>query len=191
MPLLLFLFAETALAIPPGLGNWTVLQSDPWWVGCTPVSGVQWCRSEGEIAAPLDSIYAIVGNIGRYPAVFKRIEQADLVESDVAWIRIAMPFLLADRDYVARFTKRKDASSAVVDWVPAVSATAPPQSDAVRLPRAEGQWRLDAVGPARTRVAYTWNGDLGSDFPSWALQRAWVTQGAEVLTWIRDAVEPR
>ncbi len=191
MALPLLLLAGIALAIPPGLGNWKVLQTDPWWVGCTRVSGDSWCRSEGEIDASLDAVYGIVGNIARYPGVFRRIERADLVEPDVAWISIGMPFLLADRDYVARFTKRRDATSAVVDWVPAVSAVAPPSPDAVRLPRAEGQWRLDTLGPARTRVAYTWNGDLGADFPSWALHRAWTTQGGEVLDWLRDALAPR
>ena len=187
MVLLPLLLAGTALAVPPDLGSWQVLQATPWWVGHTQRDGETWCRSVGEIEAPIDEIYAIVADISRYPRVFRRIRKASLVEGDVAWVRIDMPFLLADRDYVSRFTRRKGASSATVDWVPVTSAAAPPVPDAVRLPRAEGQWRLDVVSPTRTRVTYTWNGDLGSDFPSWAFHRAWTTQGSEVLTWLTEA----
>jgi hypothetical protein len=34
-----------------------------------------------------------------------------------------------------------------------------------------------------------WNGELLGDFPDWALTRAWIEQGNEVMTWIEEALE--
>ncbi|MFH1463060.1 MAG: hypothetical protein ABIO70_01610 [Pseudomonadota bacterium] len=58
----------------------------------------------------------------------------------------------------------------------------------VRLPRAEGQWKLEPAGPSATKVTYTWNGELLGDFPDWALTRAWATQGEEVMHWLEGAL---
>ncbi len=40
-----------------------------------------------------------------------------------------------------------------------------------------------------TLVSYTWNGELLGDFPKFALERAWETQGNEIIHWIADALE--
>ena len=36
----------------------------------------------------------------------------------------------------------------------------------------------------RTKVYYTWNGELLGNFPSISLHTAWEEQGNEVLTWL-------
>ena len=40
-----------------------------------------------------------------------------------------------------------------------------------------------------TRVSYTWNGDQGPSFPSYALTTAWKTQGSEMISDLEKSLE--
>lgn len=183
----LLLLAGTALAIPPGLGAWDVLQPTPVWVGCTQVQGSPWCRSVGVVPAPPAEVAALLADFPNYPSIFERVTSARVLAPDVVHITLDMPFPIASRDYVARFSRRQEGTALVFDFDSVVHPAAPTREDPVRLPRAGGQWRLEPEGPSSTRVTYTWNGELGGDFPSWALPRAWTTQGTEVMDWLSAA----
>ena len=101
---------------------------------------------------------------------------------------IDMPFPFKLRDYIARFEEAQEGEDLVftfnaIDHVDA----AIPAGESVRLPRASGRWRLEPLGEARTRVTYTWNGELLGNLPSFGLPEAWRTQGTEVMLWLQEA----
>jgi hypothetical protein len=50
---------------------------------------------------------------------------------------------------------------------------------------------LTALEPNKTKVIYAWNGELLGNFPDFALTRAWVTQGTEVLNWLDEELTKR
>ena len=54
---------------------------------------------------------------------------------------------------------------------------------------AAGKWKLVPKNKNETSVSYIWNGELLGDFPSFALERAWKTQGNEIIHWLNDALE--
>ena len=58
----------------------------------------------------------------------------------------------------------------------------------VRLPNAAGVWILEKTSNNSTKVLYAWNGELLGSFPDFGLERAWVTQGTEVLNWLDQAL---
>ena len=66
---------------------------------------------------------------------------------------------------------------------------APENNTYVRLVNAAGRWKLTPESKKTTLVSYTWNGELLGDFPKFALERAWETQGNEIIHWIADALE--
>jgi len=39
-----------------------------------------------------------------------------------------------------------------------------------------------------TKITYAWNGELLGSFPDFGLERAWITQGTEVLNWLDQAL---
>ena len=41
------------------------------------------------------------------------------------------------------------------------------------------------------RVIYKWNGDMKGNFPNWAYQKAWLTQGNEIMLNLRKEVNKR
>ena len=51
------------------------------------------------------------------------------------------------------------------------------------------EWYLERIDESSTRVNYTWNGDQGPSFPSYALTTAWKTQGSEMITDLEKSLE--
>jgi hypothetical protein len=174
--------------VPSQLTGFTTLQSAPVWVGCTRAEGSSWCRSVANVAAPVAKIESILRDFAHYPQVFHRVKRASVVDSDIVRILLDMPSPLSDRDYVARFTRSNEGADTVFRWVAVEHPGAPVVPGAVRLTRAAGEWRLSPQDDGTTVVTYTWNGEMDGDFPSWALSRAHLTQGNEVLVWLQESV---
>ena len=65
----------------------------------------------------------------------------------------------------------------------------PKFNSSIRLPNAAGEWYLRRIDDTSTEVVYTWNGELGGDFPSFALTRAWTTQGNEMIVWLKESLD--
>ena len=171
--------------VPPALSTatWEILGESPARVQCTQTDGVPWCQAIGVIELPLHVLEQRVTNLAQYPDTFLRIRSARVLAPDIVHISLDMPYFLADRDYVARFVRQEIGTTLEFSWG-AVEHARAPVGGAVRLPRAAGSWRLEPISPSQTRVTYTWNGELLGDFPDFALPRAWVVQGLEVLEWL-------
>jgi len=100
-----------------------------------------------------------------------------------------MPFLLSDRDYVIKYKKNKTQDNWEFTFRAVKHTNAPLEKDYVRLVNAAGKWKLISKDDNQTLVSYTWNGELLGEFPNFALERAWKTQGNEIIHWINDALE--
>jgi len=44
------------------------------------------------------------------------------------------------------------------------------------------------LGVNKTKITYAWNGELLGNFPDFGLEKAWITQGTEVLNWLNEAL---
>ncbi len=182
------LLVATAAAIPPDLGEWDMLVEGRDWIGCQTVGELPWCRSVATIPGPMIKIHSLLNDFAGYPSFMDRVSETRVYSEGIVHIVLDMPFPFAHRDYVVKYTKSKDGDAIVFDFKATHHPSATAVDGSVRLPRAEGQWRLEAVGPGATRVTYTWCGELLGDFPSWALPTAWETQGAEVMNWLKEAL---
>ena len=183
---MIWLVGAALAAAPAGLGGWQVVASGPVWVGCTRYGGDPWCQARATIDAGVGEIDAVLRDFAGYPRVFPRVGAVRVLAADTVYFSLAMPFPLADREYVARFARRVEGETVRFDWESVESAV--PRTDAVRLAEFAGTWTLRPEGGG-TAVTYTWQADLGGDVPAWALPRAWATQGNEVLSKLAAAVE--
>jgi len=181
-------FVGAAAAIPADLGNWQTLADGKIQVAHTTARGLPWAKAQAELPGSMPALVGLLRDFRGYPSFMDRIFETRVYEADVVHLILDMPFPLAHRDYVVKYTESKEGNVVVFDFVAVSHPDATAVEGSVRLPRAEGQWRLEPVSASKTRVTYIWNGELLGDFPEWALTKAWVTQGQEVLGWLEDAL---
>ncbi len=182
------LFAATAVAIPPDLGDWQELSDGSVKVAHTTGRGLPWARAQADLPGTMVQLVDLLKNFRGYPDFMERISETRIYEEDIVHLILDMPFPLASRDYVVQYTRSQQGDTVVFDFVAVDHPKATDIEGSVRLPRAEGQWRIEPLSAETTRVTYIWNGELLGDFPDWALTKAWVTQGQEVLGWLEDAL---
>ena len=169
--------------------NWKALNTKKIWIGTKKMDGIDWCRAQAILNAPVEKIRNIIEDKKNYPNVFKRIEKTQIITDEIVYIALDMPFPFAGRDYVVKYTPHHTDTSFVYRFYSVVYQNAPSYKKYIRLPRSTGEWRLTAIDSNRTEISYTWNGELLGDFPKWALPRAWKQQGLEVFGWLQDVID--
>ena len=100
-----------------------------------------------------------------------------------------MPFPFSGRDYIVIYTQNKIDNNFYYRFEATTQIPIDVDKDYIRLKNAAGGWILQPVDKNTTKLTYMWNGQLLGDFPDWALTRAWVEQGNEVMTWIEEALQ--
>ena len=169
--------------------EWKTLQNNDVSIKTTQYLGFPICQAETILPLPLKTISAIIENVENYPNVFLRVTKTRVLEDDVVHIMLDMPFPFSGRDYIIKYIKHKFSSAWTFRFSAVEHVQAPPEKGHVRLIHAAGEWKLTAINDHETNVSYTWNGELLGDFPNWALDRAWKTQGNEMMEWLNDALQ--
>ena len=176
--------------IPPSThSSWEILQDYPIWIGWTEYNQSNWCKAKITLHSSVKDISTIIEDKGNYPNVFKRVESATIITDEIVHIILDMPFPFYGRDYIVSYTQFQEENDIVYRFTAVENSGIPVHEDYVRLIHAAGEWHLHSLDSNSTEVTYIWNGELLGDFPNWALMRAWETQGNEVLTWLKEAVQ--
>jgi len=189
--LFLFVLYGHALSVEPlhNVENWNVLQDKKIWIGWAEEGDVPWCKAQTTFPFSMDKIAEILEDKANYPNVFKRIETTTMLEPEIVHIMLDMPFPIASRDYIVKYTTHLTGNNLLYQFRAVKHEKATLMKSYIRLVNAAGEWRLSPVNNNETKVIYTWNGELLGDFPDWALPRAWKTQGNEVLNWLLEATD--
>jgi len=169
--------------------EWSSIQKNEVIIKTTNYLGFPICNAETILPFPMKTISAIVENVEDYPNVFIRVSNATSLEKDIVHIMLDMPFPFAGRDYIIKYSKFKFGSKWTFKYSAIEHTLAPLQKNYIRLIHAAGEWKLTKIDSSKTRVSYTWNGELLGDFPHWALERAWIEQGNEMMNWLNDALK--
>ena len=177
------------LVVPDHLHDWNVLQDSDVWVGWTIKDDIQWCRSEKILPFEMEHISHIIEDKENYTNVFKRIEDTAILAPDIVHITLDMPFPFAGRDYIVKYVSNKTDTENTYTFTAYDEIKVPERKNYVRLINAGGSWNVIPHKNGKTKVTYTWNGELRGDFPDWALERAWKVQGTEVLNWLYKALK--
>ena len=183
------LAAEIILDSIDSVTDWNIIQKNKTQIRWTEYNGYPICQTISILPFSVESISSIIEDVGNYPNVFKRIHRTNVIEKDIVHVMLDMPFFLSNRDYVIQFRKNKAQSNWAFSFSAVTHKDAPLNKDYVRLVNAAGKWKLIPMDKNQTSVSYTWNGELLGDFPNFALERAWKTQGNEIIHWISDALE--
>ena len=171
--------------------NWTTLNDDDIWVGYIETPEIDWCRTTSKLSFSIDEISQMIEDLKNYYQTFDRVTSSKVVAEDIVHIRIDMPFPISDRDYIVRYITDKKDGGISYKFKAADDILIDINDDCIRLVNAAGEWYLKRLNSSTTEVVYTWNGELRGDFPSWALTRAWRTQGLEMINWLKESLEEK
>ena len=169
--------------------NWESIQEGKINLKWTNFQGYQVCKVSTLLPYSIDSISGIIEDIEHYPNIFKRIHNVQVLEKNIVRIMLDMPLFLSNRDYVIKYKKSRKMSKREFSFNAVNHENAPIDKNYVRLINAAGKWELYPKKKNETLLSYTWNGELLGDFPDFALQRAWKTQGNEIIHWITNALK--
>lgn len=177
----LFLYSLLFSEIPNSdFDSWNVLQNDNIWIGNFE-DDFPWCKAKIILPFSIEDILPVIEDVNNYHEMLHSVIFSTKDKNNIAHIRIDYPFPFTDREYIVKFERLIDNKDVVYAFStnPDLNKTTDPNY--IRLVNAKGEWRMSPIKDNVTEVSYLWNGELRGDFPGWALSKAWVKHGNEVL----------
>ena len=187
---LLIVSFSFAIKIPLNVDtNWEALETNTIVIQWQRYDGFPFCKATKIISSTMEELIQLLEDKENYYKIFERIEYSKLLTSEIVHIKLDMPFPFSGRDYIVKYTKSNIKNDFIYSFEATTEIAISIDDDYVRLVNASGGWILHPIDEHTTELTYMWNGELLGDFPDWALTRAWVEQGNEVITWIEDALQ--
>ena len=170
--------------------NWELLQDNIVKIEWATYKKYRISKAEMIFNHNINSISSKIENIENYPNIFERVIATKRLDVDIIQVILGLPFPFSGRDYVIKY--KKEILEGDDSWVFIFESVTHPKARLkpghVRLPDATGIWILKPISSNITKVIYAWNGELLGNFPEVGLQRAWMTQGTEVLVWLEKSL---
>ncbi len=156
-------------------------------------SGPAWVRGTAELPMAAEKIAALLSGYANYAALFgPGLKSAAVIETKESAARLHLvwhyPWPLKNRDGMVRHEMTKtDGGGYQLEWRGEARPGDP--QEGVRIGHIEGRTRITPLGPARSRVIYSYYGDLGGDFSQAAQEKAWGKQPLEYFSALRRALK--
>ena len=170
------------------LENWNLLQDGSITIEWCQYKGFPISKAETVLKHDIQSIARVIKDLDNYPNVFERVTKAHRLGKNLVHIILDMPFPFDGRDYIVAYDTMEENDSWVFSFSAQKNNNSPSLDGYVRLVNAAGVWILEGMSMNTTKITYAWNGELLGSFPDFGLERAWVTQGTEVLNWLDQAL---
>jgi hypothetical protein len=148
-----------------------------------------WLRSTAELPVGADKVTSILTDFKHYKDFFApAIKKADVLDSEGGATRIHFvwpyPFPLRNRDAVVSYrVEQGEGGRLVLIWKN--DARPGDREEGIRIERVAGETVVEPLGPDRSRVTYTYLGELGGKFPAWAEDKAWREEPVQYMRAIR------
>ena len=187
---LLIVSFSFAIQIPLNVDtDWETLETNAILIQWQKYDGFPFCKATKILSATMEELTQLLEDKENYYKIFDRIEYSKLLTPEIVHIKLDMPFPFSGRDYIVKYTKNNIEKDFIYSFTATTEIEISIDDDYVRLINASGGWILHPIDAQTTELTYMWNGELLGDFPNWALTRAWIEQGNEVMTWIEDALQ--
>ena len=150
------------------------------------------CSAEIIIDSSVNNILNVIEDVINYKLFFDSIIISKINSKNEVHLAIDMPFPFTNRDYTVKFNRNENNYEVNYLYDSIVSEDFIEKKDYIRLTDAKGGWIISKIPEENgIRVIYKWNGDMKGNFPNWAYQKAWLTQGNEIMLNLRKEVNKR
>ena len=168
---------------------WNTLQDNDIKIYWQNIDDSPFCMAKKVYNHNSKKIKTILEQKEKYPEVFDRITYSKSITNDIVHIKLDLPFPFYGRDYIVKYNYFTKDKIEYFSYKATTEANIEVNNNYVRLINAEGLWRIESLSDNQTELTYIWNGELRGDFPDWALTKAWIEQGNEVFTWLKESLE--
>lgn len=130
----------------------------------------------------------------KYESIVPGLVEARLLSGTVpsdyeVYFRYASRFaVVAARDVSVRIQSDADSGSLGCRWS-SLPDRVPPNSDAVRMRLLRGNWRIEPLDGARSRVNYQVMADPGGSIPAWLVRRGALNALPDVIERVRQRLQ--
>ena len=141
-----------------------------------PTLAAREVRATTELPFPAGQIFDVVCDLSRYQTLVPGVQEARLIGGTTPtdyemYFRYSPRFLVvAARDVVVRVVDESRAPILGCRWSE-LADRMPTQPNAVRMIVLRGNWRLEPIDAARTRVVYQVAANPGGRIPAWLVRR--------------------
>ncbi len=122
-------------------------------------------RGRTELPHPLEAVRAVLLDLAGFSRWGRSLVRWQVLDSSpneaIVYGRHDVPWPLADRDYVVRYTWQLLPDRFLLEARSTDDERAPVSDGVVRLARVYSSWEVTRAGPGRACVVYTYDGDLG------------------------------
>lgn len=155
--------------------------------------GPPWVRGVGEVPAPPDKIVSVLTRYETWPQLFKgSVSKVVVLERRDHLARLHMvypiPWPFRDRDGVVSYVLENPNGTTTRLWWRDDAKPGDPQTGE-RLPQIAGETRLEATADGKSRVRFSYLGELGITLNEGMKRRIWREEPIRYLRSLRRAVE--
>lgn len=160
------------------------------WTRAVPNSNVHEVRAEGIIEAPIDAVWAVLGDAEHFADFMPYVVETRVIPDAKGGqyeYTLLNPPLVSKRDYTLEISTTEDPNGEayIRSWTIANEKGPPPREGAVRLGVVEGNWTLERIDATHTRATYTLLTDPGGSIPSWIANKANTTSLPDLIDAVR------
>lgn len=179
--------AATILLNAPLAGEWTRLsKTDGVVVEIKEEGATTWVRGRATLDVDANKLKAALLSLDRFPKWMASLKTWKITkrEKERAYVygRHDLPWPMADRDYVVRYTWIDDGERFMLESR-TVKSKGEDKPGVVRLKNVRSTWTVQKDGE-KSKVSYTYNGDLGGDIPRWAMESGWKSEAPALFNAI-------
>ena len=194
--LLVFIFA-TLITINSLAGDWELEKNKDGikvYTRSNSGSEVLEFKAIATINASRLSIARVIARVSDYPSWFPNCSEARLVE-DISstkrkyYYRLDLPWPASDRDAVMLLEVEVDDNKGITVLNFTKSRGKPNVSGVVRMPAADGYWKLTSLGKNKTELHYQFLADPGGSLPTWIINMFIVDGPYDAIIALKEKVE--
>jgi len=164
------------------------------WMRDVDGSSVREIKAQTLVDIPPERVWSVLKDVEKYPEFMPYMVEVKVIERsapDVVTVyQCVAPPVVEKRDSIVEVTNKADERMGIyrTEWH-SVDKGPAPRHDAVRVNGVRGQWVIERIGEAHSRLTYTLFTEPGGSVPGWIVNRANKRSAPKLLNAVAKRAE--